>query len=117
MRIRGDNKITRSGGSGDAWPRRRRGVQAGTAVLWYNIGMKIKKPVPAANAAAPSTGGATIADRFRLDLTNPDDVKAATVGKNATVAAFVAGLVALGVAGLLTFILFQHWSFLQAFLK
>ncbi len=75
--------------------------------------MKIKKPVPAGNAAAPSAGGAAIADRFKLDLTNPDDAKGATIGKNATIAAFIAGLVALGVTGLLTFILFQHWSFLM----
>ena len=87
--------------------------QAGSATLWYNMCMKIKKPVPAATAAAPATGGATIADRFKLDLTNPADAKVATVGKGATTAAFVAGLVALGVAGLLTFILFQHWSFLK----
>ena len=75
--------------------------------------MKIKKKVPAGIAAAPSAGGAAIADRFKLDLTNPNEVKAATVSKNATTAAFIAGLIALGVAGLLTFILYQHWSFLM----
>ena len=81
-------------------------------VSWYNTGMKIKKPISEMAPVAAATGGATIADRFKLDLTNPADVKAASVSKSATTAAFIAGLVALAVTGLLTFILFQHWSFL-----
>ena len=82
-------------------------------VSWYNTGMKIKKPISEMAPVAAATGGATIADRFKLDLTNPADVKAASVSKSATTAAFIAGLVALAVTGLLTFILFQHWSFLM----
>ncbi len=61
--------------------------------------------MPAAPAAA------TIADRFKLDAPDPNAKKAAS-GIGGTAAA-VAGLVALVVAGVLTFILFQHWEFLK----
>lgn len=82
-------------------------------VSWYNMGMKIKKPIPEVAPVAAATGGATIADRFKLDLTDPAALKAASVGKKGTTAAFVAGLIALAVAGLLTFTLYQHWAFLM----
>ena len=76
--------------------------------------MTIKKPMKApaaAPAVAPAaSGGATIANRFKLDLTEPD--KKPEAGK-ATTCAAVAGLIALGVAGLLTFILWKHWEFLM----
>ena len=71
----------------------------------------MKAPAPASDAAAPATGGATIADRFKLDLTEPAK-KPAAGGPAATVAA-VAGLLALAVAGILTYILWQHWEFLM----
>ena len=95
---------------------------------WYNTGMTIKKikPIkPAAKTAAPSAAGddpatmATtvvpsgpmIADRFKLDA--PDqNAKKGSVGKKAATAALVAALVALAVAGILTFVLYQHWDFL-----
>jgi hypothetical protein len=84
--------------------------------------IKKLKPVKSASApaaaapeapAAPATGGATIADRFKLDLPDPNAAKAKGVGRKAATAALVAGLVALGVAGVLTFVLFQHWEFLK----
>ena len=71
--------------------------------------MKTAEP---AEPAAPAQGGATIADRFKLDLADPS-AKKAPAGKGAAVA-LVAGLIALAVAGILTFIIFQHWQFLQA---
>jgi hypothetical protein len=75
--------------------------------------MTIKKPIPAAAAAepAPVSGGATIADRFKLDVPDPNAKKSAGKGSAVTLAA---ALLALGVAGVLTFILFQHWEFLKA---
>ena len=81
--------------------------------------MTIKKPmkapepadVPAMPAQAPASGGATIADRFKLDLQDPNAKKAsAGVG---TIIAVVAAVLALAAAGLLTFTLYQHWEFLQ----
>ena len=81
--------------------------------------MTIKKPMkaaapaaPAEPTAAPVAGGATIADRFKLDVTDPAAKKPAAGGLSATLAV-VAGFVALGVAGILTYILWQHWEFLM----
>ena len=71
----------------------------------------MKAPAPASDAAAPATGGATIADRFKLDMTEPAK-KPAAGGPASTIAA-VAGLLALAVAGILTYILWQHWEFLM----
>ena len=71
----------------------------------------MKAPAPASDAAAPVAGGATIADRFKLDMTEPAK-KPAAGGPASTIAA-VAGLLALAVAGILTYILWQHWEFLM----
>ena len=79
--------------------------------------MTIKKPTktvaaePATAATvAPAVGGATIADRFRLDTPDPNAKKAsAGVG---TMCAVIAGVLALAAAGILTFIIYQHWQFL-----
>lgn len=71
----------------------------------------MKAPAPASDAAAPAAGGATIADRFKLDMTEPAK-KPAAGGPASTIAA-VAGLLALAVAGILTYILWQHWEFLM----
>ena len=62
-----------------------------------------------ASAAAPS---AAIADRFRLDAPAEGAKKKASGGVGATVA-LVAGVAALVVAGILTFVIYQHWNFLQ----
>ena len=70
----------------------------------------MKAPAPASDAAVPAAGGATIADRFKLDMTEP---KKPAVGSTATTVAGIAGLVALIVAGVLTYILYQHWEFLM----
>ena len=77
--------------------------------------MTIKKPMKtastAADTAAPAAGGATIANRFKLDMTEPEKKPAAS-GKSTT-CAVAAGLIALAVAGILTYILWQHWEFLM----
>ena len=58
----------------------------------------------------PAMGGATIADRFKLDA--PDTKAKPSSGPASTVAA-VAGLVALAVVGILTYMLWQHWEYLM----
>jgi len=77
--------------------------------------MTIKKPMRAPKtagaSAAPAVGGATIADRFKLDMPDAEAQKPAA-GK-ATTVAVIAGFVALAVAGILTYILWQHWEFLM----
>ena len=84
---------------------------------WYNYCMTIKKPMKTVAAApienpTPAAGGATIADRFKLDLTDPSAAKK-SAGGLATTVAFIAALLALAVSGVLVFILLQHWNFLQ----
>ena len=77
--------------------------------------MTIKKPIKAATSAeAPGSvaGGATIADRFKLDVPDGGAKKPAGGGKGASFAV-AAGLIALAVAGILTYILWQHWEFLM----
>ena len=71
----------------------------------------MKAPATASDAAVPAAGGATIADRFKLDMTEPAK-KPAAGGPASTIAA-IAGLLALAVAGILTYILWQHWEFLM----
>lgn len=77
--------------------------------------MTIKKPMkvmkPAGAPAASPSGGATIADRFKLDMPDPDAQK--PVAGKATTCAVVAGFLALVVAGVLTYVLWQHWEFLM----
>lgn len=76
--------------------------------------MTIKKPMQAAEAETVvtpvTTGGATIADRFKLDVPDPNAKKPTGVG---TILAVVAGFLALAVAGILTFVLYTHLEFLQ----
>ena len=72
----------------------------------------MKAPVAAEPAAASAAGGATIADRFKLDMPDEGAKKLAAGGMSATIAV-TAGLVALAVVGILTYILWQHWEFLM----
>jgi hypothetical protein len=64
----------------------------------------------ASSSAAPS-GGATIADRFKLDTAEPAK-KAADAGAGTKIAV-IAALIALAVAGILTYTLYGHWEFLK----
>lgn len=75
--------------------------------------MKIKKPMKVqAPAPAPAAGGgATIADRFKLE--NVAAAPARTVNKTAALIALIAAVIALGVSGMLTFTLYQHWDYLM----
>lgn len=81
--------------------------------------MTIKKPVkPAATtvkAAAPAVpGGATIADRFKLDVP-AKPVKSGGSGTSSAAGniAFFVALAGLALAGILTFVIYQHWGFLK----
>ena len=77
--------------------------------------MKIKKPIKvAAPAAAPAApGGATIADRFKLENVAQEAAAGARVNKTAALVALICAVVGLGIAGMLTFTLYQHWEFLM----
>ena len=63
-----------------------------------------------ATAVTQPSGGATIADRFKLDAPPPAKSSPAGVGTKVAVAAAV---VALLVAGVLAYSLYGHWEFLK----
>ena len=69
-----------------------------------------KKATSAESVVAPVTGGATIADRFKLDMPDPNAKKPAGAE---TKIAVIAGVIALGVVGFLAFTLWQHWEYLM----
>ena len=74
--------------------------------------MTIKKPMKTAATAQPvQAGGATIASRLQLDTS--DGAKGSASGGKASTAAVVAGFLALAIAGVLTYVLYQHWDFLM----
>ena len=69
--------------------------------------MKVQKP-----AAGGSSGGAAIASRLRLDNDEGAKKKAAPGGPAVT-SAFIAAMLALVAAGVLTYMLWKHWEFLM----
>lgn len=73
--------------------------------------MKIKKSKTM--TVHPSSGGAAIADRFRLDATPGPSAKNGTISRKAAQAALIAGFVCLALAGILTYMLYDHWSYLM----
>ena len=73
--------------------------------------MTIKKTVKTTRPTVAATAGnGAVADRFRLDAPDPS-AKPAT--STATTVAGIAGLIALVVVGILTFVLYKHWEFLM----
>ena len=77
--------------------------------------MKLKKPESGAPEApaqpTTTTGGATIAARFQLDG-DPLAAKKgpAGVGKTSTIIALLAALIALGLAGFATWLMYSDWA-------
>ena len=76
--------------------------------------MKLKKTkVKAPASPAAPEGGVAIADRFRLDVPAAAAPTAGTVSRKAATVAFIFGLIALAVSGILVFMLYKHWEFLM----
>lgn len=76
--------------------------------------MKIKKSSPAENAA-PVSGGAVIADRFKLDV-DPDAGKGpAGVNKTAAAIAMFAALVSAAMMGAVAALMYVNWEFIKDF--
>ena len=73
--------------------------------------MKIKKPTKA--PGAETTGGAAIADRFKLDPVDNSASRAGTVSKKSATTALIFGLIALAVPISLTVTIYKHWNFLM----
>jgi len=82
--------------------------------------LSLKRPTVATKVGAPSggdepaaaapSGGATIADRFKLDA--PPAEKPAVAGTGTKIAV-AAAVVALVVAGILAYTIYGHWEFLK----
>lgn len=73
--------------------------------------MQMKKTM---KIARPAAGGATIADRFRIDAPAPGGKSGgATVGRKAAAWALAAGGVGLLLSGILTYVLYTHWEYLM----
>jgi hypothetical protein len=75
--------------------------------------MKIKKPMTAKAPGAEGTGGAAIADRFKLENVTAKQNPNGTVGRKSAMFALVFGLAALAIIGTLTFTIYKHWEFLM----
>ena len=74
--------------------------------------MKIKKnSVP--ESPAPSTGGAVIADRFRLDLDPNAGKGPAGVGKTAAAIAMTAALISTALMGAVAALMYVNWDLIK----
>ena len=72
--------------------------------------MKMQKPATEPTEAAPAGGSAVLADRFKLDIQDPN-AKRGSSGAATITAVFA--LIALAVAGILTFVIYPHWEALK----
>ena len=78
--------------------------------------MKLKKADDGAETPAPAapTGGAVIADRFKLDV--DDGAKGpAGVGKVGATCALIGSLVAIAALGIVAWLLYQNWELVKDF--
>ena len=79
--------------------------------------MKLKKSDDVVDTSAPTvpaTGGAVIADRFKLDV--DDGAKGpAGVGKVGATCALIGSLVAIAALGIVAWLIFQNWELVKDF--
>ena len=73
--------------------------------------MKIKKN-SSTEGAAPSGGGAIIADRFKLDV-DPRAQGPAGVGKTAATIAMVAALISMALVGAVAALMYVNWDLIK----
>ena len=79
--------------------------------------MKLKKADDGVDTSAPTvpaTGGAVIADRFKLDV---DDVAKgpAGVSKVGAMCALIASLASIAALGFVAWLLYQNWELIKDF--
>ena len=80
--------------------------------------MKLKKTDEGAEASAPAaaaTGGAVIADRFKLDLDAGASQGSAGVGKVGAMCALIASLASIAALGFVAWLLYQNWELIKDF--
>ena len=78
--------------------------------------MKLKKADDGAETPAPAapTGGAVIADRFKLDV--DDGAKGPPgVGKVGATCALIGSLAAIAALGIVAWLIFQNWELVKDF--
>ena len=75
--------------------------------------MKIKKPMTVKTQGTESSGGAAIADRFKLDPVDTTASRSGYVSKKSAGTALVFGLIALAITIALTWTIYKHWEFLM----
>ena len=78
--------------------------------------MKLKKSDEGAETPAPAapTGGAVIADRFKLDV--DDGAKGPPgVGKVGATCALIGSLAAIAALGIVAWLIFQNWELVKDF--
>ena len=80
--------------------------------------MKLKKADDGAEQfapAAPTTGGAVIADRFKLDVDDGASKGPAGVGKVGAMCALIASLGSIAALGVVAWLLYQNWELVKDF--
>ena len=80
--------------------------------------MKLKKSDEGAEPSAPAapvTGGAVIADRFKLDLDDGSSKGPAGVGKVGAMCALIGSLASIVALGLVAWLLYQNWELIKDF--
>jgi len=74
--------------------------------------MKIKKN-SGPEAAAPTAGGAVIADRFRLDVDSNASKGPAGVNKTAAAIAMTAALISMVLVGVVAALMYVNWELIK----
>lgn len=75
--------------------------------------MKLKTTTAAPMPSATTTGGVTIADRFKLEPEEQPKKAASGTGKVSATIALIAAVVGLALAGGLVYILYGHLTYLS----
>ena len=80
--------------------------------------MKLKKSDDGVDTSAPTvpaTGGAVIADRFKLDVDDGASKGPAGVGKMGAMCALIGSLASIAALGLIAWLLYQNWELIKDF--
>ena len=79
--------------------------------------MKLKKSDDGAETTVPAapTGGAVIADRFKLDVDDGASKGPAGVGKMGAMCALIGSLASIAALGLIAWLLYQNWELIKDF--
>jgi hypothetical protein len=80
--------------------------------------MKLKKSDDGVDTTAPTmpaTGGAVIADRFKLDVDDGASKGPAGVGKVGAMCALIGSLASIAALGIIAWLLYQNWELMKDF--